>query len=1372
MPKRVYLEGVIESVVLFTKTQLQNTIFPAFDPVYIVNMKSKGKNNTPQKKKAGVINTPGAQSKNLISFYQKLHEVVGLLAELLHLQILTDSTVLHLSSLGVAPFFVENVPQLQFSAMKLVTGIFTQYENHRRLLLDDILASVARLPTSKRSLRTFKLSPGANIQMLTALVLQLIQCVTFLPDQLSIITELEGDEEDRFIDPEKDLLISGKFDTAVNTAGHFLSSFLSKCGKKSGYDCDYKILFQNFLQDLLSCVNKPEWPAAELCLSLLGNLLVKYLENKGLDVPMRVASLEYLGVAAARLRKDVVGAQAEMESIDKIIKDVRKREEDCFVENAEFESEEEKVEYLQRILLDYLAIQGRSDPALVHARHFHIACWWKGASTEIERKREIGVREGKKRRRRESSYSNDEDDEEAIDETEEEADNIISKLAFNRKKFLLGKIKSLSEPFTPRKIEMAQTFLDYQSAELLTRYLSSKRPFTAGFDFFLIRILRFSMDTTVAIRTKGLRCLTMVVEADPSVLARNDMQIWVHNSFLDQSTSVREAAVDLVGKYVLSCPNLIDKYYDKLSERILDTGVSVRKRVIKILRDICIQLPNFQKIPEICVKLIRRVNDEEGVRKLVMQVFQNMWFTPVRSSDDNGNERLLSKVSNITDVVKSSEKVGLDFLEQLLASLFKPNDDNKESMRGRQKILNCEPPPAVLEASKQIVDCLVEHVLRIEETESVLSEATSSSSSKRFSACAATLFLFAKVRPQLLITHATTLEGYLSLRCQNSADLQAVSNIASILELVVPLMVNPANSFLAQVEEDCVKLIFKNDRNVIETCMACLGAVVNKMTRNYSLIRDCFRKLYEFLTTQTKLMRENPLEPLFSHHRPQLRRAIFTSGLFFRYFDFTSADVYGSDYSPDIVQQIFAELLFMDGDSTGDFQYLAIQAIGNLCVRHYDFMLGSDLKKIYKRILLTTVTNTKEDSLKIQILLNIQLYLTEEEKRLIRQDSEWTQIDNIKEMGDDNGETSGMASTIIQLYLKEILESYLHPNVAVRRSASVLIQLILRQGLVYPIQIVPYLISMSTDEDQGVATVADKQLQEIWKKYPQFLQSQGLNGIRTSLVLHRLLASSNSDSNPVLVRGFIVREKEAPSALIGFLYSLLRSSKTGRRGLASSLLKQFDENHHDHLETRLPDLLYFADNLAHFPYQVVDEPMYIIHQLDTTISINGSEIVQCFKESLLSPHCKSELDGYDEMDEDEYSDDDDDGEDECVERLAERIPEGDTKKFEDYINASQGILLLLNLKEHLINVYGLSDNQIREYSPSNSSKSLERSVKRRSNSGLFNPKAVLEHLNRPRLSSATGFASERGKALIKQFLQFKKLMLKIDSGVEDDESDY
>jgi len=123
------------------------------------------------------------------------------------------------------------------------------------------------------------------------------------------------------------MIICNKFETAVGTAGIFLTVFLNKCGSKSE-ECDYRVLFENFVQDLLSTVNKPEWPAAELLLSLLGTILVKNLGNKSLDVSMRVSSLEYLGVAAARLRKDAVSARVKMDTIDKLIADIRAEEEE------------------------------------------------------------------------------------------------------------------------------------------------------------------------------------------------------------------------------------------------------------------------------------------------------------------------------------------------------------------------------------------------------------------------------------------------------------------------------------------------------------------------------------------------------------------------------------------------------------------------------------------------------------------------------------------------------------------------------------------------------------------------------------------------------------------------------------------------------------------------------------------------------------------------------------------------------------------------------------------------------------------------------------------------------------------------------------
>lgn len=66
-------------------------------------------------------------------------ELVSLFGELVRIQLLTDTTVLHISTLGVAPFFVENVAELQLVkpseySMVFLTNIL--FYIHNRLLSD------------------------------------------------------------------------------------------------------------------------------------------------------------------------------------------------------------------------------------------------------------------------------------------------------------------------------------------------------------------------------------------------------------------------------------------------------------------------------------------------------------------------------------------------------------------------------------------------------------------------------------------------------------------------------------------------------------------------------------------------------------------------------------------------------------------------------------------------------------------------------------------------------------------------------------------------------------------------------------------------------------------------------------------------------------------------------------------------------------------------------------------------------------------------------------------------------------------------------------------------------------------------------------
>lgn len=202
------------------------------------------------------------------------------------------------------------------------------YVKYRSCILNDILTSVDRLPCSKRNLRPYKLAHnGGSIQMVTALVLQLIQCSAVLPDSL---IENKNKKKYNSIDndakADKDVIMRDKYDTAISIGGNFLTTFLNKCKSRSG-ETDFRPLFENFIHDLLTTVNKPEWPASELLLSLLGTLLVKYMSDKNIDQSIRVVSLEYLGIVAARLRKDTVESRCKVHTMDQLIKCIKMEQE-------------------------------------------------------------------------------------------------------------------------------------------------------------------------------------------------------------------------------------------------------------------------------------------------------------------------------------------------------------------------------------------------------------------------------------------------------------------------------------------------------------------------------------------------------------------------------------------------------------------------------------------------------------------------------------------------------------------------------------------------------------------------------------------------------------------------------------------------------------------------------------------------------------------------------------------------------------------------------------------------------------------------------------------------------------------------------------
>jgi cohesin loading factor subunit SCC2 len=120
---------------------------------------------------------------------------------------------------------------------------------------------------------------------------------------------------------------------------------------------------------------------------------------------------------------------------------------------------------------------------------------------------------------------------------------------------------------------------------------------------------------------------------------------------------------------------------------------------------------------------------------------------------------------------------------------------------------------------------------------------------------------------------------------------QIVRCTANILEVIVPLMEHPSEPFLAQLEEDVVKLIMRQSKPVVISAVQCLASIVNRVTRNYRLVKDCLGQYLRFMERYQTIHVTNPDDPRLEKSNPPFRRSLFVVGLFMQFFDFRDQTV-------------------------------------------------------------------------------------------------------------------------------------------------------------------------------------------------------------------------------------------------------------------------------------------------------------------------------------------------------------------------------------------------------------------------------------------------------------------------------------------------
>ncbi|KAG9439816.1 hypothetical protein H6P81_019981 [Aristolochia fimbriata] len=1321
MPKQIYKEEVIERILDCSRHHIMETML-ACDPSYRALHKPKETGASDGEENEADVGSSckrsrsfrSARPKKLIGnkvstavylVLQKLCTILGLLKDLLSIEKLPDSCILQLVKTSFTTFMVENIQILQLKAISLICGVFVSYTQHKNLLIDETFQLLWKVPFSKRAVRAYHLpdEDQRQIQMITALLIQMVQCSLGLPERLELTMAATPASE-----LSVDTAYPAKYlDTATEACCLFwtrvVQRFTTAKTQTQTHDIsELKIIMENLVTDLLTTLNLPEYPSSALLLEVLCVLLLENMGLKSKDISARCMAVDLLGTIAARLKRDAMSCTRNRFWIFKgsthensdhptnqsdvvcsvcfdggnnkplIVCQVCERQfhGDCLgviaqedfshtwlchyccckrqlevlgtyckslsnggnkdtpESNLETADSIPRLEIIQQLLLNFLQESGSSDDVHLFARWFYLCQWHK-------------------------------DDPKSS------------------KKFIYYLARLKSKAIVR---DFGTSFLPRESAKRISLELAQNNSFSRGYDKILYILLASLRENSPILRAKALRAVSLIVEADPETLCEKRVQSAVEGRFCDSAISVREAALELVGRYIASHPDVGLKYFEKVAERIKDTGVSVRKRAIRIIRDMCISNANFSEFTNACIEIISRVNDEEAsIQDLVSKTFWEFWFEEPSVS----HTQFIGDGSHVPlEVAQKTEQI-VEMLRrlpnhQLLVTVIRRNL-SLEFLPQSAKANGINPVvlTTVRKRCELMCRCLLERILQVEESSNQEIEV-------RALPYVLALHAFCVVDPMLCAPASdpsqfvVTLQPYLKSQVDNRSVAQLLESIIFVIDAVLPLR-KPPHNIIEELEQDLKQMIFHHSfLSVVHACIRCLCSLSKIAGKGSSVVENLIQVFFKHL------------DSLGIDNNQQVGRLIFCLGLLIRY----GHELMVARGSHDV--QVKCIGLLKNYLATDDFslRLRALQSLGSVLIARPEYMLEKDIGNIIQKAL----SSESEPSMKIQELQNLYDYLLDTESKM--------GVDNAVDSGLDAPErgrvpvAAGAGDTnicggIVQLYWNNILERCMDVDDHVRQSAVKIVEIVLRQGLVHPITSVPYLIALETDPQEANSKLAHHLLMNMNEKYPAFFESRLGDGLQMSFgFIESFLRQNKLPGNSKgKTDGNIFRYSKIG---ISRIYLLIRGNRMSRNKFMSSVVRKFDPGSWN--KSVVSFLVYCTEILASLPFATPDEPLYLIYTINRVIQVKAGAIESEMK-AMISCVKPPQENGAVQLDvQDSNSRDFSNGNGLCVNDIC-GISGEDMLKFQATCLAAIALQLLLKLKRHLKIVYSLNDARCQAYSP-------------------------------------------------------------------------
>ena len=182
--------------------------------------------------------------------------------------------------------------QLQVASTGIITSIFRKNPRLRQIIVEDLFPLMLKMPTSKRSMRNFPIRRSSilyparlislsqsmelasqesqYIQTISVLIMSLVQSSVLRPSAGEEVMELDG-VQDSANAPK---LQSGLRQCQA-ISDLFVKQLLQRCSKRGedGGASEFRPILSNLIDDLLQVLLIPEYPAAEMILLSIANMI-------------------------------------------------------------------------------------------------------------------------------------------------------------------------------------------------------------------------------------------------------------------------------------------------------------------------------------------------------------------------------------------------------------------------------------------------------------------------------------------------------------------------------------------------------------------------------------------------------------------------------------------------------------------------------------------------------------------------------------------------------------------------------------------------------------------------------------------------------------------------------------------------------------------------------------------------------------------------------------------------------------------------------------------------------------------------------------------------------------------------------------------